>query len=132
MTMQNPLKVFEYSKCSTCRKARQWLDRHNIEYQLIPVRDTPPTTAELSLMLESLGGNIRKMINTSSQDYRDAGLKERIDSMAHAEIFALLRGNGNLVKRPFVLGRGIALTGFREAEWDDAFRKHGLIHPGNR
>ncbi len=121
MTTRQALNFYEYSPCSICRKARQWLDQRGIPYARIPIRETPPTLEELQDMLDALGGRIRKMINTSSQDYREAGLKDRLDNMDPSEVFLLLRKNGNLVKRPFVLGPGVALTGFRPPEWEAAF-----------
>ncbi len=70
-------------------------------------------------MLKARGGELRRLFNTSSQDYRDAGLKDRLEGMTKDEAFAILRENGNLVKRPFLIGDGVAVNGFRESEWEE-------------
>lgn len=112
------LRVYCYERCSTCRKALKWLENHDLAFESVAIRETPPTEAELDKMLEYYGGEIRRLFNTSSQDYRDAGLKDRLDSMSSSAAFDLLRGNGNLVKRPFVIGpNDIALVGFDPDRW---------------
>jgi arsenate reductase len=111
-------KVYVYRKCSTCRKALKWLDERGIAYKELPIRETPPSVAELKLALQT-DGNIRKILNTSSQDYRDLGLKDRLDAMEPAEVFALQQANGNLVKRPFVVHGGAAWGGFKEEIWTE-------------
>lgn len=114
------LKVYEYKKCSSCRKALNYLDAKGIEYEAVPIRETPPTLKELKCMLKEMG-SIKKLLNTSGQDYRSLGLKDKIDQMSEDNIFALLRENGNLVKRPFVIGDGVGITGFKESSWDEIF-----------
>ena len=115
--MAKPLKVYVYQKCSTCRNALKWLDKKGIDYKTAAIRETPPSKAELKRMLGYYGGEIRRILNTSSQDYRDAKLKDRLDGMKPEEVFAMQQENGNLVKRPFVLGEGFGVVGFKEAEW---------------
>lgn len=116
------LRVYCYEKCSTCRKALKWLAEHRLAFELKAIRENPPTEAELAKMLAVYGGEIRRLFNTSSQDYRDAGLKDRLTSMSSAAAFDLLRGNGNLVKRPFVVGSdGVALVGFDPDRWSHVF-----------
>ena len=110
------LKIYLYAKCGTCRKAVKWLETHGISYKPVPIRETPPSPAELKLALETVGG-IRKILNTSSQDYRDLGLKDRLAYMKEAEVFALLKTNGNLVKRPFVVTETAAWAGFDPDVW---------------
>jgi arsenate reductase len=110
------LKVYIYSKCSTCRNALKWLDEKGVSYETAPIRETPPSPVELERALKA-SGNIRKLLNTSSQDYRDLGLKDRLDSLSNAEVFALLQENGNLVKRPFVVTGKTAFSGFKADEW---------------
>lgn len=116
------LKVYIYAKCSTCRNALKWLDARGIAYESLPIRETPPSESELAAVLSHYAGNRKRIINTSSQDYRESGLKDRIDSLGDSELFAELRGQGNLVKRPFVIGAGVQLAGFKEAEWADCLR----------
>lgn len=115
------LIIYVYRKCSTCRKALAWLDTHGLNYEERPIREQPPTPAEIRLALETQG-NIRQLLNTSSQDYRDAGLKDTLDSLPAEAVFARLQQNGNLVKRPFVVLPDIAFAGFKEDLW----RKHLL------
>lgn len=112
------IKIFTYGKCSTCRKATKWLEARGIEYDEKPIRETPPSVKELKQMLKARGGELRRLFNTSSQDYRDAGLKDRLEGMNQDEAFAILRETGNLVKRPFLIGDDVAVNGFREKEWE--------------
>lgn len=112
------LKVYLYKNCSTCRDAKKWLQAKGIAFEEKAIRETPPTVAELATVADSLG--LQRLFNTSGGDYRELGLKDRLPTMSRDEAFALLSGNGNLVKRPFVIGDGIALTGFKEAEWAKA------------
>jgi len=115
------LKVYEYAKCSTCRKARQWLDDHGQRYERVPIRETPPTPHELQVALNRYEGNIKRLINTSSADYRESGLKDELDQLTPEEVFERLQQNGNLVKRPFLISEQVCLAGFKEAEWEEAF-----------
>ena len=110
------IKVYLYDRCSTCRNAVKWLNDHAVPFKGLPIRETPPSLSELKLALRT-EGNIRKILNTSSQDYRDLGLKDRLDSLTTDEVFALLKENGNLVKRPFVVGPDAAWAGFKPEVW---------------
>jgi len=110
------IKVYCYAKCGTCRNALKWLDQRKIPYRQLPVRDTPPSMAELKKALKT-EGKIRRIINTSSKDYRELGLKDRLETMPAAEVFGLLRENGNLVKRPFVVTGESAWAGFNPEIW---------------
>lgn len=116
--MKNTLKVYEYKNCGTCKKAISFLDKKGIKYEKVPIRENPPTQAELKEMLKVVGSS-KKLFNTSGGDYKEMGLKDKLDSMPLEEQLKLLAGNGNLVKRPFVLGKGIALVGFKEEEWEE-------------
>ena len=98
------MKLYLYEKCETCRKATRWLDEKKIEYQAIPIRDKPPTKKELTAMLKSHGGNLKKLFNTSSKDYRDPELKARLPNLTEKEVIDLLNKQGNLIKRPFLVG----------------------------
>lgn len=111
------LKVFIYKKCGTCRKALKWLDERKMPYEVHPIRETPPSRQELKQGLQTMGG-IRKILNTSSQDYRDLGLKDQLDSMDEEKIFSLMQENGNLVKRPFVVKENDAFAGFKPEDWE--------------
>lgn len=111
------LVVYTYANCDTCRRATKWLRARGIAFTERPIRDTPPTPAELRTMLEAQGGELRKLFNTAGRDYRELKLGEKISGLGVAGALALLVGNGNLVKRPFVVGDGVALVGFDEAVW---------------
>jgi arsenate reductase len=111
------MKVYIYQKCSTCRKATQWLDDHGIAYEAVPIRETPPSRPELKRMLGYYGGDLRRLFNTSGMDYRAMGLKDQLAGMSEKEAFDLLTGNGNLVKRPFALSGDKGCVGFNEKTW---------------
>ena len=112
------LKVYTYAKCSTCRKAVKFLRDREIKFEEAPIRETPPSLAELKLMLESK--NIKALFNTSGLDYRALGLSEKLPGMSEAEALGLLAKNGNLVKRPFAIGKDMRLVGFDEKAWVNA------------
>ncbi|MDP3850566.1 MAG: arsenate reductase family protein [Luteolibacter sp.] len=109
--------VYVYLKCSTCRDALKWLNDHGIAHQVKAIRETPPSPAELKSALHLLGGDIRKLFNSSGIDYRALGMKDKLPAMSEADAFELLSKNGNLVKRPFLLGNGVALVGFKPEIW---------------
>jgi arsenate reductase len=114
------LTVYVYQKCSTCRDALQWLDARGTPYQVKAIRETPPTPAELAVALKAFGGEMRKIFNTSGMDYRALGLKDRLPAMSESDALNLLSKNGNLVKRPFLIGEGKVLVGFKQADWEKA------------
>lgn len=116
------MKVYTYKNCDTCRKAVKWLRENGLTFQELPIREQPPTVEELQTMLR-YQGELRSLFNTSGGDYRELNLKETLPGMSEAEAFKLLAGNGNLVKRPFLLGDGVGLVGFKEAEWRDKLVK---------
>jgi arsenate reductase len=111
------LTVYTYKNCDCCRRAVKWLRAAGLAFEERPIRETPPSPAELRTMLAANAGDIRRLFNTAGQDYRALELGARLPAMSEAEAIALLAGNGNLVKRPFVLGPGVALTGFDEKTW---------------
>jgi arsenate reductase (glutaredoxin) len=112
------LTVYVYQKCSTCRDALKWLGDHRVPHTVKAIRETPPTPAELKTALNILGGDIRKLFNTSGMDYRALGMKDKLPSMTETDAFELLSKSGNLVKRPFLIGDGKALTGFKPDVWE--------------
>lgn len=111
------LTIYVYDKCSTCRNALKWLAEHGVSHEVKAIRETPPSPAELKAALELSGGDIRKLFNTSGMDYRTLGMKDKLPAMGEDEAITLLSKNGNLVKRPFVIGNGAALTGFKPETW---------------
>lgn len=116
-----PLKLYAYKNCSTCRKAAKWLNARGIAYSEIPIRETPPSVTELKRVLKAADGNLRKLFNTSGVDYKAMNMKDRLPALSEAEALELLAANGNLVKRPVLIGPGIALVGFHEATWTESF-----------
>lgn len=117
------VKLYTYANCDTCRKAVKWLQAQGIAFDEKPIRETPPKSAELRTMLAAHGGELRRLFNTSGKDYREQKLGEKLPGMKVDEAFALLTGNGNLVKRPFLIGPGVALVGFAEPAWREALSK---------
>ncbi len=111
------LTAYLHPKCSTCERARRWLQAHGVGFTEKDIRTTPPSPAELRTMLAALDGRRGKLFNTSGLEYRGQGLAAKLPAMDDAEALALLAGNGMLVKRPFVVGAGVALAGFDEKTW---------------
>ena len=106
-----------YPKCSTCRKAQDWLDAHGIAYTLRDIKTENPTQEELRTWWQESGLPLKKFFNTSGQLYKAMSLKEKLPSMSEEEQLALLATDGMLVKRPILVGDGIVKVGFREGEW---------------
>ena len=115
------LKVYAYKNCGTCRKALKFLDANQVPYITAPIREQPPTKAELRAMLKIYRGEIRKLFNTSGQDYKRLNLKEKLPTLSAEEAIDLLSRNGNLVKRPFVISAKVGLVGFNEHEWSKLY-----------
>ena len=114
------LTVYTYANCDTCRRAVKWLRERGVAFVEKPIREMPPSLQELRVVLATLGGERRRLFNTSGRDYREQELGKRLPTMTDAAALAVLAGNGNLVKRPFVIGEGVALTGFDEPVWSAA------------
>lgn len=113
------LKVYAYKGCDTCRQAIKWLRARNLAHEEIAIREQPPSVEELRAVLASRGGMLRLLFNTSGQDYRSGGWREKLPTLSEDEALAALAANGNLVKRPVAIDvdGGTALNGFKEAEW---------------
>ena len=116
------LKIYAYQNCGTCRKAFKFLEKHGVSYASSPIREQPPTKAELKQMLRICGRDVRKLFNTSGQDYKRLNLKDKLPGMGEEEAIELLARNGNLVKRPFVLTKTGGLLGFKEMEWGNLLK----------
>lgn len=111
----------EYPKCSTCKKAKKWLDEHGVEYVDRNIVEDNPAAAELAAWKELSGLPLRRFFNTSGMKYRELGVKAKLDAgMAEAEAFELLATDGMLVKRPLVVTDSTVLTGFKEDAWAEA------------
>ncbi|RHX92162.1 arsenate reductase family protein [Leptospira stimsonii] len=116
------LKVYGYKNCSTCRNALKYLSGKKVELEVLPIREMPPKKSELKTMLKYVGNDSKRLFNTSGGDYKELGLKDKLASMPIEDQLDLLSKNGNLVKRPFVLGEGFGFVGFKEDEWKKQFR----------
>lgn len=112
------LKIYEYKNCGTCRNALKFLDQKKIAYEKIPIRDQPPTQAEIKKMLGHLNGDVKKLFNVSGQDYKALNIKDKLPGMSEAQIIEMLSKNGNLIKRPFVLTPTDGWVGFKEEQWN--------------
>ena len=109
----------EYPKCSTCQKAKKWLDVHNLTYTDRHIVENNPSYDELKQWYERSGIPLKKFFNTSGMLYKAMQLKDKLPAMSEEEQLKLLATNGMLVKRPLVVEEDIVLTGFREAEWTE-------------
>lgn len=112
----------EYPKCSTCKKARTWLDSHNISYTSRHIVEENPTAEELKEWHQASGLPLRRFFNTSGMLYRELEVKKQLDAgMSDEEAYQLLASNGMLVKRPLLIIDGTPLLpGFKEALWEEA------------
>lgn len=109
-----------YPKCSTCRKAKAFLDEHGICYEARLIKEERPTGEELAAWREKSGLPLKKFFNTSGILYREGKLAEKLPTMSEEEQLALLAGDGMLVKRPILVGEDFVLTGFKRPEWEKA------------
>ena len=107
-----------YPKCSTCQKAKAWLDQRGISYDLRDIKLNNPTAEELTAWYQKSGLPLKKFFNTSGLQYKALGLKDKLPAMSEDEQLALLATDGMLVKRPLLVGDDFVLTGFRPAEWE--------------
>ena len=112
-----------YPKCSTCQKAKKWLDGKDIAYTERNIAEENPTYEELKEWYEKSGLPLKKFFNTSGMLYKQMQLKDKLPTMTEDEQIKLLATDGMLVKRPFVVGDGFVLTGFKEKEWEEKLLK---------
>ena len=108
-----------YPKCTTCQKAKAWLDAQGVSYTLRDIKLDNPTVEELKAWHRASGLPLKKFFNTSGLQYKALGLKDKLPAMTEEEQFALLATDGMLVKRPILVGDDFVLTGFRQAEWEE-------------
>lgn len=118
MATPKQVRIYEYQGCDTCRRAKKFLAARGLACEAIPIREQPPTKAELMRMLAVYGGDLRRIFNTSGGDYKAMKLADHLPKLTVDEALALLAANGNLVKRPFVLTDKGGLVGFKEPEWE--------------
>ncbi len=117
------LKFICYPKCTTCQKAKKWLDDNGIEYELRDIKTENPTLDELALWHEKSGLPLKKFFNTSGLLYKSMELKDKLPGMSEEEMLQLLATDGMLVKRPLLVGDEFVLVGFREADWAERLKK---------
>lgn len=110
----------EYPKCSTCQKARRWLDEHGVAYEVRDIVADNPTADELRAWHGLSGLLLRRFFNTSGMRYRELGLSDKLPAMAEDEQYALLATDGMLVKRPLLVTEATVIPGFKEAAWVEA------------
>lgn len=111
-----------YPKCTTCQKARKWLDEHQVAYELRDIKLENPTYDELAAWYRRSGLPLRKFFNTSGLLYKSMELKDKLPAMSEEEMLRLLAADGMLVKRPLLVGDDFVLVGFKEAEWAGRLR----------
>lgn len=109
----------QYPKCSTCQKAKKWLDGRKVAYTDRHIKEENPTVEELREWHKKSGLPLKRFFNTSGMLYREMGLKDKLADMSEEEQYELLASDGMLVKRPIVVGEDFVLTGFREKEWEE-------------
>ena len=108
-----------YPKCSTCQKAKRWLDEHNIDYTERHIVETNPTYDELKEWYSKSRLPLKKFFNTSGLLYKEMQLKDKLPTMSEEEQLSLLATNGMLVKRPLLVKDNMVLVGFKEVEWSE-------------
>ncbi|MBS6396974.1 MAG: arsenate reductase family protein [Clostridiales bacterium] len=108
----------EYPKCTTCQKAKKWLDEHKVVYEDRHIKEQNPTAEELKLWYERSGLPLKKFFNTSGLLYKSMQLKDKLPDMTEEEQLALLATDGMLVKRPLIIKEDGVLAGFKAAEWE--------------
>lgn len=114
---------FWYPKCSTCKKAKAWLDEHQVKYETIDMIENPPTVKQLASWMEQSDLPVRRFFNTSGIRYREQGLKDKVNDFSIKEASELLATDGMLIKRPiFVKGDQFLANGFKESDYEGAIK----------
>ena len=111
------IKFYGYSKCSTVRKAKKWLNENNIIFEEIEITENPPTKEELEKMFKNSGLELKKFFNTSGVKYRELGLKDVVKTESEDKLLEILSSDGMLIKRPLLYDNENVLLGFKEEEW---------------
>ncbi len=113
------LKVYCYSKCSTCKKALKWLDEKKIKHEVVDIKADHPDEKTLRKFYAASGLPLKRFFNTSGMQYRELELSKKLPGMSEDEQFAILASDGMLVKRPLLVGKDFVLTGFKQVEWEE-------------
>ena len=117
--MSKKIQFIEYPKCSTCQKAKKWLEGQRLEFEDRNIKEEPPTAEELKSWYKASGLPLKKFFNTSGMLYKEMQLKDKLGAMSEDEQLRLLATNGRLVKRPIIVDGATVLTGFKESEWEE-------------
>ncbi|MGG4038953.1 arsenate reductase family protein [Heyndrickxia ginsengihumi] len=112
-----------YPKCGTCRKAKKWLEDHQVDVEAIHIVEHPPTKEQLKEYYQKSGLEIKKLFNTSGQKYRALGLKDKIQDASEEELLELLSSDGMLIKRPILISDQTVLFGFKEEQYENMLNK---------
>lgn len=112
-----------YPKCTTCQKARKWLEENGIVFEERHIKENSPTVEEIKVWRKQSGLPLKKFFNTSGLQYKALQLKDKLPTMSEEEQFTLLASDGMLVKRPLLIGEDFALLGFKEADWATTLKK---------
>ncbi len=115
----NNVLFIEYPKCTTCRKAKKWLEDHGVSFTDRDIREDNPSADELKQWHQRSGLPLKRFFNTSGMLYREMGLKDKLGGMSEEEQLELLASDGMLVKRPLLITGEKVLAGFREKEWEE-------------
>lgn len=110
----------QYPSCTTCKKAKKWLDEHGLVYEDRHIKEHKPTYEELKVWQEKSGLELKKFFNTSGLVYKSMNLKEKLPTMTEEEQLRLLATDGMLVKRPLLVTEDTVLVGFQEIRWEEA------------
>lgn len=113
----------EYPKCSTCQKAKKWLETNQIEFEDRHIVEEVPKEEELEKWIKQSGKETKKFFNTSGLKYKELKLKEKLPNMSEKEKIKLLASDGMLIKRPLLISKDVVLVGFKENEWKEHFSK---------
>lgn len=117
------MKVYCYSRCSTCKKALKWLDENKVNYEALDIKEEHPDEKTIRQLHEKSGLPLRKFFNTSGQLYREMELSKKLPEMSEDEMYRLLASDGMLVKRPLLIAGDKVLAGFREDDWAKALKE---------
>lgn len=112
-----------YPKCSTCQKAKKWLEVNHISFEERHIVEQVPTKEELEKWIKQSGLEIKKFFNTSGLKYKELNVKEKLPSMSDKEKIELLASNGMLIKRPLLINEDVILVGFKEKEWNEEIKE---------
>lgn len=113
------IKIIQYPKCSTCKKAVKFLQDNNVEFESRDIKENNPTAEELKKWHEMSGLPLKRFFNTSGLKYKELGLKDKLPQMSEEEQYQLLATDGMLVKRPILIGQDFVLVAFKETEWSE-------------